>query len=193
MKFQDEIQKTRISNIEIFYSGNIDLLRQKKIGIFASRDAPQSIVIPAEKFVFAVSKLPYVFISGWHSSFEKKIFEKLLLLEKEIIFFTSLGIRNMRMDNHLIKTWRNGRLLIISFFEDNPKMTSLNALRRNEMISDISEKNLFLYVNNNGNLRNLIPRLSKNGRNPLVFNNSKNFNYLKNCASIDINNYEDLL
>ena len=193
MKFHEEIQKTLVYNTEIFYSGNIDLLRQKKIGIFASRDAPQSIIIPAEKFVFAISKLPYVFISGWHSPFEKKILEKLLVLEKEIIFFTSLGIKNLRMDNHLIKTWRNGRLLIISFFECNPKMTSLNALRRNEMISDISEQNLFLYVNSNGNLRNLIPRLTKNGRNPLVFNNSVNSNYLKNCAPVDIGNYKDIL
>ena len=186
-------QKTYLNNKQIFLLGNEQLLEKKKISIFISRAIPLNIIIPAEKLLLSLTELPYVFISGWHSPFEKRILKKLIEKDKEIIFFTSKGIKDLSVYNYLKKHLDKGKLLILSFYLQKNKITFYNSLRRNSLISDIVNENIFLYINEDGNLEKLFSKLLSQNKTPLIFDHSANSFFLKKGKPINLKNFKEIL
>ena len=189
----DEYQKTYLNNKPVFLLGNEELLEKKKISIFISREIPLNIIIPAEKLLLSLTELPYVFISGWHSPFEKRILKKLIEKDKEIIFFTSKGIKDLSVYNYLKKHLDKGKLLILSFYLQKNKITFYNSLRRNNLISDIVDENIFLYINEGGNLEKLFYKLLSQNKTPLVLDHSANSVFLKKGEAINLKNFREIL
>jgi len=185
--------ENHLNNKRIFLLGNEKLLQKKKIGVFISRTIPLNIVVPAEEFLLSLSELLYVFISGWHSSFERRILKKLLLAGKESIFFTSKGIKNQSLYNYFTKPINEKRLLMGSLLLEKAKVTLHNSIIRNEMIADIAEHNLFIFINRGGNLENLFDRLLNQNKVPLIFNHSANSAFLTKGKPIDLENFKEIL
>ncbi|MEK0337579.1 MAG: hypothetical protein QQN41_09120 [Nitrosopumilus sp.] len=173
--------------------GNEKLLQKKKMGVFISRTIPLNIVVPAEEFLLSLSELFYVFISGWHSSFERMILKKLLLAGKESIFFTSKGIKNQSLYNYFTKPINEERLLMGSLLLEKAKVTLHNSIIRNEMIADIAEHNLFIFINRGGNLENLFNKLLRQNKVPLIFNHSANSAFLTKGKPIGLENFKEIL
>jgi len=185
--------KNHLNNKQFFFLGNEKLLQKKKIGVFISRTIPLNIVVPVEEFLLSLSELLYVFISGWHSSFEKRILKKLLLAGKESIFFSSKGIKNQSLYNYLTKPINEERLLMGSLLLEKAKVTLHNSIIRNEMIADIAEHNLFIFINRDGNLENLFDRLLSQNKVPLIFKHSANSAFLAKGKPIDLENFREIL
>jgi len=143
--------------------------------------------------LLSLTELPYVFISGWHSPFEKRILKKLIEKDKEIIFFTPKGLKNQRIYNYLKKHLDKGKLLILSFCLQKNKITFYNSLRRNSMISDIVNENIFLYINEDGNLEKLFNKLLRQNKTPLVLDHSANSIFLKKGKPINLKNFKEIL
>lgn len=186
-------QENYLNNRQVFSIGNEALLQKKKIGIFVSRVIPLDIIVPAEKLLLSLCKLPYVFIGGWHSPFERRILKKILTQNKEAIFFTAKGIKNQSQYKYLKKAIDEGRLLIISLLKEKAQITLHNSLVRNKLIGDISEQNLFIFINKNGNLENLFNQLLSQGKTPLIFNHEANSAFLKRGRAIGIDNFKEVL
>ena len=182
-----------LNNKRIFLLGNERILQKKKIGIFVSRAIPLNIIVPAEKFLLSLSELLYVFVSGWHSPFERRILKKLLLAGKEEIFFTSKGIKNQSLYKYFTKAISEKRLLIVSLLKDMAKVTLHNSIVRNETIGDIAEHNLFIFINRGGNLENLFNKLLSQNKVPLIFNHSANSVFLKKGKPIGLQNFKEIL
>jgi len=182
-----------MNNEQIFFSGNEKILQKKKIGIFVSRAIPLNIIIPAEKFLLSLSESPYTFISGWHSPFEKRILKKLLSAGKETILFTSKGIKNQSIYKYLTKAISEKRLLLVSLLLEMARITSNNSIKRNEMIGDIAEHNLFIFINRGGNLEKLFNKLLSRNKIPLIFNHSANSAFIKKGKPIDLQNFKEIL
>jgi len=185
--------ENHLNNKRIFLLGNEKLLQKKKIGVFISRTIPLNIIVPAEEFLLSLSELFYVFISGWHSSFERRILKKLLLAGKESIFFTSKGIKNQSLYNYFTKPINEERLLMGSLLLEKAKVTLHNSIIRNEMIADIAEHNLFVFINKGGNLEGLFNKLLSQNKVPLVFNHSANSAFLAKGKPIDLENFKEIL
>lgn len=186
-------QKTYLNNKQVFLLGNEQLLKKKKISIFISRTIPLNIIIPAEEFILSLAELSYVFISGWHSPFEKRILKKLLAKDKEIIFFTSKGVKNQRIYNYLEKSFDRGKMIIVSSYLQKNKITFYNCIKRNRLISDIVNENIFLYINEDGNLKKLFSKLLSQNKTPLVLDHSANSIFLKKGRPINLNNFKEIL
>lgn len=186
-------QKTYLNNKQVFLLGNEQLLKKKKISIFISREIPLNIIIPAEKFILSLAELSYVFISGWHSPFERRILKKLIEKDKEIIFFTSKGVKNQRIYNYLEKSFDRGEMLLISSHLQKSKITFYNCIKRNRLISDIVNENIFLYINEDGNLEKLFSKLLSQNKTPLIFDHSANSFFLKKGRPINLNNFKEIL
>lgn len=182
-----------LKNKRIFLLGNQKLLQKKKMGVFISRTIPLNIVVPAEEFLLSLSAFSYVFMSGWHSSFERRILKKLLLAGKESIFFTSKGIKNQSLYNYFTKPINEERLLVVSLLLEKTKVTLHNSIIRNEMIADIAEHNLFIFINRGGNLENLFDRLLNQNKVPLIFNHSANSAFLTKGKPIGLENFKEIL
>jgi hypothetical protein len=186
-------QKSYLNNKQVYLLGNEQLLKKKKISIFISRTIPLNIIIPAEKLLLSLTELPYVFISGWHSPFEKRILKKLIEKDKEIIFFTSKGIKNQPIYNYLEKSFVKGKILLVSSYLQKNKITFYNSLKRNSFISDIVNENIFLYINEGGNLEKLFNKLLSQNKTPLVFDHSANSIFLKKGKPIGLKNFKEIL
>lgn len=182
-----------LNNKRIFLSGNEQSLQKRKIGVFVSKAIPLNIIIPAEKFLLSLSALPYVFISGWHSPFERRILKKLLSKDKELIFFTSKGIKNQRLYKYFSKAINKENFLIVSLLLEEPKVTLHNSIVRNEMIADITDYNLFIFINRGGNLESLFNERLTQNKTPLIFNHSANSDFLTKGKSIGLENFKDIL
>ncbi len=185
--------ENHLNNKRFFFLGNEKLLQKKKIGVFISRTIPLNIVVPAEEFLLSLSELLYVFISGWHSPFERRILKKLLLAGKESIFFTSKGIKNQSLYNYFTKPINEERLLMGSLLLEKAKVTSHNSIIRNEMIADIAEHNLFIFINRGGNLEGLFNKLLSQNKVPLIFKHSANSAFLAKGKPIGLENFEEIL
>jgi len=185
--------KNYLNNKQIFLLGSEKILQKKKIGIFISRAIPLNIIIPAEQFLLSLCELPYVFISGWHSPFEKRVLKKILAQDKEAIFFTSKGIKNQPQYKYIEKAINDGTLLIISLMEEEPKVTLHNSIVRNEMVADIAEHNLFIFINRGGNLENLFNKLLTQKRIPFIFNHLSNSPFLEKAKPIGLQNFKEIL
>jgi len=186
-------QKIYLNNKQVFLLGNEQLLKKKKISIFISREIPLNIIMPAEEFILSLAELSYVFISGWHSPFERRILKKLIEKDKEIIFFTSKGIKNQRIYNYLEKSFEKGKMLLISSYLQKNKITFHNSLKRNNFISDIVNKNIFLCINEGGNLERLFNKLLSQNKTPLVLDHSANSIFLKKGKPISLKNFKEIL
>ncbi|MCK4359760.1 MAG: hypothetical protein KAW92_13670 [Candidatus Cloacimonetes bacterium] len=192
MKNLINYNQSSLDKKQIFLLGNEQLLQKKKVGIFVSRAIPLNIIIPAEKLILTIAELPNIFISGWHSPFERRILKKLLLGEKEVIFFTPKGIKNQSIYSYLKKPLNNGKLLIISLFLDKHEITLKNSIKRNEMITKMAEHNLFVFISKSGNLDKMFSKLSKQKK-PLILNHSTNSYFLHKGNAIDIDNFREIL
>ena len=188
-----EYQKTYLNNKQVFLLGNEQLLKKKKISIFISREIPLNIIIPAEEFILSLAELTYVFVSGWHSPFERRILKKLLAKDKEIIFFTSKGVKNQRIYNYLEKSFDRGKMLMVSSYLQKNKITFCNCIKRNRLISDIVNENIFLYIDEDGNLEKLFSKLLCQNKTPLIFDHSANSIFLKKGRPINLNNFKEIL
>jgi len=173
--------------------GNEQLLKKKKISIFISREIPLNIIIPAEEFILSLAELSYVFISGWHSPFEKRILKKIIEKNKEIIFFTSKGVKNQRIYNYLEKSFNRGKMLMVSSYLQKNNITFYNSIKRNRLISDIVNENIFLYISEGGNLEKLFSKLLNQNKTPLIFDHSANSIFLKKGRPINLNNFKEIL
>ena len=185
--------KSCLDKKQIFLLGNEQLLQKKKVGIFVSRAIPLNIIIPAEKLTLTIAELPYIFISGWHSPFERRILKKLLYAGKEVIFFTPKGIKNQSIYSYLKEPINNGKLLIISLCIDCPNVTQKNSIIRNEMITKMAGHNLFVFINKSGNLDKLFSKLLSKQEKPLILNHSTNSYFLDKGKAIDIDNFREIL
>jgi len=185
--------KNYLSNKQIFLLGNERILQKKKIGIFVSRAIPLNIIVPAEDFLLSLSELGYVFVSGWHSPFERRILKKLLSAGKKAIFFTSKGIKNQSIYKYFTKGISEKRLLIVSLLLEMAKVTLHNSIVRNETIGDITEHNIFIFINRGGNLENLFNKLLNQNKVPLIFNHSANSAFFKKGKPIGLQNFNEIL
>lgn len=189
----NKYQKSYLNNEQVFLLGNEQLLEKKKISIFISRAIPLNIIIPAEKFILSLAELSYVFISGWHSPFERRILKKLIEKDKEIIFFTSKGVKNQRIYKYLEKSFDRGKILMVSSYLQKSKITFYDCIKRNRLISDIVNENIFLYINEGGNLEKLFNKLLSQNKTPLVLDHSANSIFLKKGRPINLNNFKEIL
>jgi len=61
------------------------------------------------------------------------------------------------------------------------------------LISDIANENIFLYIDEDGNLKKLFSRLLSQNKTPLVLSHSANSIFLKKGRPINLNNFKEIL
>jgi len=188
-----KIHKFSFNNNKIFVSGNIEFLKEKKIAIFTSQKIPLSIIPTAEDFILTLLHIPYTFISGWHSPFERVIFKKLLKKKKEVILFSSKGIRNFKFFNYTEEAYQENKLLVCSTLWEKDKVTLNNSLKRNKIISEMADYNLFIFINKGRNLEKLFFELINQGKIPLIFGHSTNSDFFEKGIIIDKSNFMEIL
>lgn len=188
-----EIHRFKLKNSTVFLSGNTNLLKEPKIAIFTSRKIPLTLILPAEDFILSLKKAVNVFIGGWHSPFEKRVFKKLIENGSKLILFTPKGLKDFKLLNYMVKPYEENRLLIASLSERGSKITLRNSLKRNKIVSEIADYNLFIFIDKKGNLENLFEELINQGKIPLIFGHPTNSYFFDKGKIIDKSNFLEVL
>lgn len=132
------------------YFGNKNILNNYKIGFLCSRKVPADIILKTYDWAIKQRDEGKCIISGFHSKIEQDVFEILIKGNQPIILVLARGLLK-RWDKHLLKLLQENRLLIISPFNSkNTRPTNQTAIKRNQLIAEISDKIYIPYASSSG-------------------------------------------
>jgi len=178
----------------LFYSGNIRLLDKPSLAIFCSRSIPMNLFLPALELLKLYMEKDATIVSGWHSNVEKKLLEsRTPNSSSNIIIFLAKGIENYQLPDYLLDDYYNDKILVASFWENVSRISKRNSEIRNKAIIEKSDKILFIYIEENGNLEKLFDLSIKQNKKVFMLDHSSNEKWFKKGASpLSIYNLEEI-
>jgi len=156
-------------------SGNIELLSQKRIAIFSSRNAPREIY-PAAMAVFeTLSKLPITIGGGWQAPLEKEYLKRLDQKTKaDILLYSATEIASRTLTPALSLLKQNDKLLLLSVEEAPERATKRDVDKRDHLLFSQIKQILFLFIAQGGRLEKTFESLLKQGFSPLILEHPSN-------------------
>ena len=138
------------------YLGNENILKHHKTGFLSSRKCPAEVVLKSYEWAKKQRAEGNCVVCGNHSQIEKDVFEILLKGEQPLLLVLPRGLKK-RWDKNWIENIEKRRLLIISPFDKEVvRITRETAIKKNEMILNLSQQVTLGYVTKNGQLYKLL-------------------------------------
>jgi len=121
----------------LYYLGKNEILKNYKIGFLCSRKVPASIILKTYDWAIEQREKGVCVVSGFHSKIEKDVFDILAKGTQPIILVLARRMMK-RWDKKIIKLVDNGRLLIISPFNEKViRPAKDTSLKRNKLIAEM--------------------------------------------------------
>ena len=141
---------------EVTVLGDLALLDGALTGFFCSVRCPGDIILKTYDLAKALRGAEITLIGGFQSPMEKEFLDVLLWGRVRVVICPARGLGNLRVP----KSWRaplaEGRLLILSFFDDAIRRpTAAIVARRSACIAAISDRILVAYAQQNGKTETL--------------------------------------
>ena len=145
----------------MFTLGNTNLLKTKPIALFCSVKCPGDKILQTYDQCMEWRKEGQSVISGFHSPMEKECLRILLKGTQPVIISPARGIWK-----RIPREWKPhieyGRMLIVSNFPPSvTRMTSQNAVVRNEFIIGLAERVYVAYAEQDGVIEKMVNKLQK--------------------------------
>ena len=142
--------------MSVSYLGNKEILNKYKVGFLCSRKVPADIILKTYDWAIEQRDKGICVVSGFHSKIEKDVFHYLAKGKQPIILVLARSMHK-RVPNELKELLDDGRLLIISPFEENVnRITEQTAFIRNKYIMNISNELKIPFVSKGGLLDKLL-------------------------------------
>lgn len=140
------------------YLGNKEILNNYKIGFLCSRKVPANIILKTYDWAIEQRDNGVCVVSGFHSKIEKDVFEILVKGTQPMILVLARGMLK-RFDKKMLQMIDENRLLIISPFDNYVKRSTIKtAMKRNELIAEISDKIFIPFINDKSSLKYIFER-----------------------------------
>jgi predicted Rossmann fold nucleotide-binding protein DprA/Smf involved in DNA uptake len=141
---------------ELWALGNHEILARRKLGLFCSVVCPADILQGAAGVVHGLRNHDVVVASGFHSPVEKECLRVLLEDHVPTLVGFARGLKNIRMPSAWRRPLKEGRLVVVSAFDDLPRSpTRKSSRQRNELIAAMSDEILILHAEPGGNIERL--------------------------------------
>lgn len=117
--------------------GNTGLLEGKLLGFFCSRRCPGDIILKIYDLALALRSMDVTLIGGFQSTMEKEFLTLVLRGSAKVIICPARGLGTMRVPSNWKNPLADGRLLLLSFFDNNIRrpVTAVSALRNAKLAS----------------------------------------------------------
>jgi predicted Rossmann fold nucleotide-binding protein DprA/Smf involved in DNA uptake len=161
--------------------GNLDLLHEQHhrplVALFCSIKCAETVIRQTYELAHALRDAGVTVISGFHSPLEKECLGILLQGTQPVIVCPARSIERLRLP----ATWRtaleNGRLLLLSPFEEEQKRpTTTRALARNEFIAALADVVLITHATPGGKSESFCHDLSIEGKPVFALDTVENTN-----------------
>ena len=158
MKSNDSIMPTPTIQTSL---GNTDILQTPLTAFLCSRQVPAAAVLRCYDWAIAQREAGITVISGFHSPLEQDVFRYLLKGRQPVVLALARGLKK-QWEPALQKAYDDGRLLIISPFDEHVKRASTsNAIVRNALMIDLAEQIVIGYAKEGGFLERQLVGVSK--------------------------------
>ncbi len=163
----------------------MEILRNPLVGLVCSVKCPGSVVIKTFDAIRRLRDKRVVFVGGFHSPMERDCLDLLLRGDQPAILCPARGLRNPRMGAEARKAVSEGRLLVLSFFEDEIRRTTARrSLLRNEIVAALAEAVLVPHASKNGKIWSVARRALGCGKRIFTFADEANADLLACGADV---------
>ena len=127
--------------------GNLGILDRWLIGFFCSVRCPGDAVLRTYDLARVLRSAEVTLIGGFQSAMEKEFLDLLLRGPSSVVVCPARGLGAMRIP----KVWKNplaeGRLLLLSFFDDNIRRPTADiAAKRNAQVAGLADRLLIAHA-----------------------------------------------
>ena len=144
--------------------GNIELLSQNKVAVFASRQTPEAMHPDVFEFFDALRRLPIGISSGWQSPMEKLLYKRMDVRQPaNVLHYYAMDLNTVKLSKLQENLLKEKKLLLIS-----PETKSLRAnkrliKKRDELLFSQNKKICFLHISKGGRLEEYFNTLLQSG------------------------------
>ena len=168
---------------DLFYSGNITLLKETSIAVFCSRTIPMNLYFPALELMKKMMNSKITITGSWQSNVEKRLLiNRQPDSQSKLIIFLAKGIEHYKLPRTLQDDYDNNKILIASFWKDTKRISEKTSEIRNQSIIAKANKILFLNIHENGNLHKLFDQSLALNKKVYILDHPSNEKWIKKGA-----------
>lgn len=131
--------------------GNLKVLDRTLIGFFCSVRCPGDIILKMYDLARTLRNAEVTLVSGFQTPMEKDCLSLLLRGTTTLVVCPARGIGRMRVPVEWKKPLIDGRLLLLSFFDDDVRRpTEKTSSQRNSIVAAFSDRLLITYAEPGG-------------------------------------------
>ena len=131
--------------------GDPTILNGKLLGFFCSVRCPGDVILKTYDLARALRIAEVTLIGGFQSPMEKEFLDLVLRGPSPVVVCPARGVGAMRIPKGWKKPLADGRLLLLSFFEDTIRRpTALIAAQRNAYVAALADRLLIAHAERGG-------------------------------------------
>ncbi len=155
--------------------GNIELLSQNKIALFASQHVPDALQTDLEEFFTHLLHLPIGLAGGWQSPFEKQLYARFhASMQANVIHYFARDINQLALTPLQSALMEKGKLLMIAPETESRRPSKLLVKKRDRLLFAQNRKICFLFIRSGGMLEQYFVELLQTGHAVYVFDHEIN-------------------
>ncbi len=146
---KEHLREDAPQSIALF--GNPDILNQKPVALFCSVKCPGTLILHTYDMVQILRETGMTVIGGFHSPMEHECLTILLRGKQPVIVCLARNIEGMRIRKEFKKPLEDGRLLILSPFNENQRRPTVKTTQyRNLFVAALSSVIFVTYAEPSG-------------------------------------------
>ena len=155
--------------------GPINILDKLLIGFFCSVRCPGDVILKTYDLARMLRETDVAIVGGFQSPMEKECLDLLLRGSASVVICPARGLGRMR----ILKSWKKpmaeGRLLILSFFDDSIRRPTADlAVKRNAHIAALADRILVAHAEKGGKTEALCKEALTQGKSVFAIDSPDN-------------------
>lgn len=131
----------------IISKGHLGVLNNNLVGFFCSVRSPGDVILKTYDLARTIRKADVTIVGGFQSPMEKECLDLLLRGTASVVVCPARGIGRMRIPGDWKKPLAEGRLLLLSFFDDGVRRATADlAARRNAYVAALVDRVLVAHA-----------------------------------------------
>lgn len=174
--------------------GNLELLSQRTLALFSSKNTPQEIFKSAQELFLALCEMPLSLAGGWQAPFEKHLLGLTNPdMPANIIYYSAKDISQLNI-KELTQLEEQNKLLYISAQSRKNRVSKEDVDKRDELLLSKVDAVIFLYIEPRGRLEKYFDFLCLEDFATFVLDHELNKAFI-NAGAVNLNleNYKELL
>lgn len=159
--------------------GNTVLLQREVLVLFCSAKCPGRLILKTYDLAQLLRRSQYVVAGGFHTSMEKECLSIVLRGPAPVVVCPARSIEKMRLPKEWSRPIEEGRLLVLSPFDDKHKRVTVEtAQARNEFVVAIANRVFIAHAAPGGKTEALARKVVERGKSLLTLAGEENANLL---------------